>query len=82
MPDSVHQITGIIGDPSSWRVVEQGGELVLVDVPGRPGAKQKMTKKQAIELGLWKDEERGAKDEERKAVPAVRNKARSQGPNK
>jgi len=82
MPDSAQQITGVIGDPSSWKVVDLGGELVLVDVPGRPGAKQKMSKEQAITLGLWKDEERGAKAEERKAIPAGKNKARRQAPNK
>jgi len=83
MADSVQQIAGIIGDPESWKVRELGGDLVLVDVPGRPGAKQKMVKSEAIRLGLWKDEERGAKseergakDEERKATPPARNKMR------
>jgi hypothetical protein len=42
--DKVEQISGIIGHPKTWDVVEQTGELVLVDVPGRPGAKQKMRK--------------------------------------
>ena len=83
MPDSVQQIAGIIGDPKSWSMHEVGGELVVVDVPGRPGAKQKMHKAEAIRLGLWKDEERGAKSEEReakseerKATPPARNKMR------
>jgi len=89
MADKVEQIAGIIGDPESWKVRELGGELVLVDVPGRPGAKQKMHKAEAIRLGLWKDEEREAKDEERKAKseerkaqPQVSNKARRPTRNK
>ena len=36
--DRVEQITGVIGDPDSWKVAEENGELVIVDVPGRPGA--------------------------------------------
>jgi hypothetical protein len=68
--DKVEQITGIIGDPKSWNVVEQTGELVLVDVPGRPGAKQKMRKSEAIRLGLWKE------PEEAKAQPPTANKGR------
>lgn len=87
--DKVEMIAGIIGDRGSWNVTEVGGELVLVDVPGRPGAKQKMNKAQAIALGLWKDEERrakseerGEKSEERKARAPVRNKARRAGANK
>ena len=49
---------------------------MLVDVPGRPGAKQKMRKAEAIALGLWKEPEAV------KALPAVRNKARRPGRNK
>ena len=79
MDDKVERIIGIIGDPSSWKVSEEIGELVLVDVPGRPGAKQKMNKKRAIELGLWKDPETGMG---RKAQPAARNKMRKPPTNK
>ena len=71
----IDQIIGII-DSKSWPMVESGGELVLVDVPGRPGAKQKMRKAEAIALGLWKEPEAV------KALPAVRNKARRPGRNK
>lgn len=73
--DRVEQIIGII-DSKSWPMVESGGELVLVDVPGRPGAKQKMKKAEAIALGLWKE------PEVVKALPAARNKARRPGRNK
>jgi hypothetical protein len=77
--DEVQQISGIIGDPKSWNVTDVGGELVLVDVPGRPGAKQKMAKSQAIALGLWKEPKAAP---EAKALPAPRNKARRPGRNK
>jgi hypothetical protein len=73
--DKVEQIIGII-DSKSWPVVESGGELVLVDLPGRPGAKQKMRKSEAIALGLWKEPEAV------KALPPARNKARRPGKNK
>ena len=73
--DKVEQIAGIIGDPKSWTMHEVGGELVVVDVPGRPGAKQKMHKAEAIRLGLWKEPEAPA-TKEGKAQPPVRNKAR------
>jgi hypothetical protein len=76
--DKVEQISGIIGDRTSWEVVEPSGELVLVNVPGRPGAKQKMRKSEAIRLGLWKEEEAPAE----KAKAPVRNKARKPGANK
>ena len=76
--NKVEQITGVIGDPKSWAVAEPSGELVLVDVPGRPGAKQKMRKSEAIRLGLWKEEETPAE----KARAPVRNKARRPGANK
>jgi hypothetical protein len=77
--DKVEQITGIIGDRGSWDVHELGGELVMVDVPGRPGVKQKMHKSRAIALGLWKEPEPGP---EAKALPATRNKVRRPGRNK
>ena len=83
----VEQIIGII-DSKSWPVVDAnaGGELVLVDVPGRPGAKQKMNKAEAIRLGLWKEtEDEGRRTEEnaaRKARSPARNKARKPGQNK
>jgi hypothetical protein len=81
--DKVEQISGIIGNPKSWNVVaEQTGELVLVDVPGRPGAKQKMRKSEVIRLGLWKEEERGAESVERKAQQSKRNKMRRPAVNK
>jgi hypothetical protein len=71
----IDQIIGII-DSKSWPMVESGGELVLVDVPGRPGAKQKMRKAEAIALGLWKEPEAV------KASLPARNKARRPGKNK
>lgn len=82
--DSVQQIGGIIGDRESWDVVELGGELVLVDVPGRPGVKQKMRKAEAIRLGLWHDTDASRTDAriEQKARAPVRNKARRPGRNK
>jgi len=83
MTDSVQQIAGIIGDAKSWNVTEVGGELVLVDVPGRPGAKQKMRKEEAIRLGLWVElTEDGGRGTEEKARAPVRNKARRAGRNK
>ena len=77
--DKVEQIAGIIGDPSTWKVHELGGELVMVDVPGRPGAKQKMYKAEAIRLGLWKEPEQDAGS---KMQEPVRNKARKPTRNK
>ncbi len=86
MPDSVQQIVGIIGDPESWKVRELGGELVVVDVPGRPGAKQKMHKAEAIRLGLWKEPEQEAsgkgQEAEGKMQGPARNKARRMKHNK
>ena len=79
MADKVEQIAGIIGDPESWKMHEVGGELVVVDVPGRPGAKQKMHKAQAIALGLWKEPEQDASG---KMQAPVRNKARRMKHNK
>ncbi len=83
--DKVEQVSGIIGDPSSWNVAEQTGELVLVEL--RPGAFIKMRKSEAIAKGLWKekDEERraaGTRSEEQKALPPVKNKMRRQVKNK
>ena len=74
--DKVEQITGIIGVPKSWEVVEPGGELVIVDVPGRPGAMQKLRKSEAIRLGLWKEPEAA------KAQAPARNKQRRPSANK
>ena len=74
----IDQIIGII-DSKSWPMVESGGELVLVDVPGRPGAKQKMRKAEAIALGLWKEP---VPEVQEKAKLPVRNKARRPGKNK
>jgi hypothetical protein len=74
MTDKVEQITGVIGDPKSWRVVEQdGGELVQVEV--RPGVRVRMRKAEAIEKGLWKDPEA-------KSRPPKSNKQRRPGQNK
>jgi len=76
MSDKVEQITGVIGDPKSWRVVEQdGGELVQVEL--RPGVRVRMHKSEAIRLGLWK-----SPDGEKKAQPAKSNKQRRPTANK
>lgn len=79
--NKVEQIIGII-DSKSWPMVESGGELVLVDLPGRPGAKQKMRKAEAIALGLWHDTDSTDTRIEQKARPPARNKARRTGKNK
>jgi hypothetical protein len=62
--DKVEQISGIIGDPKSWGIAEQTGELVLVEL--RPGAFIKMRKSEAIAKGLWKEpkQEAGGKKQE------------------
>ncbi len=55
----VEQISGVIGDPSTWKVrVVVEGELVTVKNPSGFGW-VKMGKGEAIRLGLWKEEERG-----------------------
>ena len=78
----VEQISGVIGDPSTWKVrtVEET-ELVIVPNPSGVGW-VKVGKAEAIRLGLWKDEEQGTKSEERKERPPARNKARRPGANK
>lgn len=78
----VEQISGVIGDPSTWktRTVEDG-ELVTVQNPSGFGF-VKISRGEAIRLGLWRDEERGEKGEERKAKAPARNKARRPGANK
>jgi len=78
MDNKIEEIDGIIGGRRSWPVAEPSGELVLIDVPGRPGAKQKMRKAEAIRLGLWKEPEASAE----KAQSSARNKARKPGQNK
>ena len=56
MSDKVEQITGVIGDPKSWAVVEEtGDELVTVLVPGGRGGGMKMRKSEAIRRGLWQE---------------------------
>lgn len=88
MDNKIEQIDGVIGSRGSWPVAEPGGELVLIDVPGRPGAKQKMNKAEAIRLGLWKEPEQEARDKtqdagaEGKMQGLARNKARRPTPNK
>lgn len=74
MADKVEQIAGVIGDPKSWNLVEQGGELVQVEL--RPGVRVRMYKKEAIAKGLWKEPEAA------KAQPPARNKARRPVANK
>jgi hypothetical protein len=78
----VEQISGVIGDPSTWkaRTVEEG-ELVTVKNPSGVGW-IRMAKGEAVRLGLWKDEERGEKGEERKAQQPKTNKQRRSGANK
>ena len=73
----IEQIEGIIGDPSTWKVHEETGELVEVLIPNGRGAKMKMRKSQAIRLGLWTETEA-----EVKAQPPKPNKARRPGANK
>ena len=76
MSDKIEQITGVIGDPKSWKVVEHdGGELVQVQL--RPGVRVRMRKAEAIAKGLWKDPE-----PELKAQPPRPNKQRKPGRNK
>jgi hypothetical protein len=75
----VEHIAGIIGDPSSWTLRTESGELVVVDLPGGHGAKIKMRKSEAIAKGLWKEPEKKA---EEKAQPQARNKARRPTANK
>ena len=74
----VEQISGVIGDPSTWKVrtVEET-ELVIVPNPSGFGL-IKMGKAEAIRLGLWKEPEATAE----KARPPARNKARRAGANK
>lgn len=76
MADKVEQITGVIGDPKSWRLAEQSGELVQVEL--RPGVRVRMYKSEAIAKGLWKEE--STKDTKAKAP--VRNKQRRPMANK
>lgn len=73
----VEQITGIIGDPSTWKVrtVEEG-ELVTVPNPSGVGW-IKMAKGEAIRLGLWKEPEAEPKAQQPRA-----NKQRRPGANK
>lgn len=80
MADKVEQITGVIGDPKSWAVAEQGGELVQVEL--RKGVRVRMYKAEAIAKGLWKAEERGVESVERKAQQPKRNKIRRPVANK
>ena len=75
----MEKIAGVIGDPKSWNVVEESGPLVLVDIPGRPGAMQKIRKSEAIRLGLLKEDK---PEPEKKAQPPARNKARKPTANK
>ena len=70
--DKVEQITGVIGDPKSWAVAEQSGELVQVEL--RPGVRVRMYKSEAIAKGLWKAPE--------KAQPPAKNKQRRPVANK
>jgi len=72
---ATEQVEGIIGDPSSWRIHEESGELVEVLIPGGRGAKVKMHKSQAIRLGYLKEEETKAKGQ-------APNKQRRPGANK
>lgn len=74
----VEQISGVIGDPSTWkaRTVEDG-ELVTVKNPSGFGF-VKMSKGEAIRLGLWKEPEA----ETVKAQQPKVNKARRPGANK
>ena len=75
--DKIIQISGIIGDPKSWKVNEyQGEELVLVPIPGGRGGMIKMRKSEAIAKGLWKEEEA------EKAQPPAKNKQRRPMTNK
>jgi hypothetical protein len=71
------RIEGIVGDPSSWKVYEETGELVEVLIPNGRGAKMKMHKSEAIRLGLWTETEAEAK-----AQPPKPNKQRRPGANK
>ena len=76
MSDKVEQITGVIGDPKSWRMVEQdGGELVQVEL--RPGVRVRMRKADALAQGLLKEP-----DTKRKAQPPKPNKQRRTTANK
>jgi hypothetical protein len=78
---AIKQIEGIIGDPSSWKVHEETGELVEVLVPNGRGAKMKLHKSEAIRLGLWTEPEADA-DAEQKAQRPKPNKQRRPGANK
>jgi len=84
MSDKIEQITGVIGDPKSWKVVEHdGGELVQVEL--RPGVRVRMRKAEAIAKGLWRDlSARQAKDPEPKLKAQLPrpNKQRKPGRNK
>ncbi len=78
MADKVEQITGMIGDPKSWAMAEQSGELVQVEL--RPGVRVRMYKSEAVAKGLWKEPE--ATLDATKARPPARNKQRKPGANK
>lgn len=80
MSDKVEQITGVIGDPKSWTVVEEtGDELVTVLIPGGRGGGMKMRKGEAIRRGLWLEPDT---DAGRKAQSAKPNKQRRPSANK
>jgi len=76
MADKVEKIAGVLGDPSSWEVHEESGELVIVPNPSGVGM-IKMHKSEAIRLGLWKEPEPTVK-----ATAPVRNKQRRPMTNK
>jgi hypothetical protein len=79
MTDRVERISGVIGDPASWKVVEEaGGEMVNVPVAGLRGVTVRMRKAEAVARGLWAEP---AAFESKAAAPA-RNKARRMGANK
>jgi len=78
MNDKVEQITGVIGDPKSWAMAEQGGELVQVEL--RPGVRARMFKSESVAKGLWKEPEPTL--DNAMALPPAKNKMRRPGANK